>query len=331
VSLAALEGLYRWQVVDAYWPELRGLNAPEDLVADGRRTVLIMGDSFTASPGSYVGILKQTFPRLRIINGGVSGTGVIQTELMAPRRFHVFQPSIFIYQSYVGNDLLDIRYPVNWAALSVGRNLYWLVANQLRSISYVNYRLGQIGQAGHRGAGPAAGPAGSPGPAARTTEAFARERYDARVKLYVMADPSLVEDSILVTARRQRDYDTHLGGVGRLLAHCKPERCQAYLLVIPHASQVDVGYLSRMRRLGATFTEPERLRAAEYPFLVGIRSKFATWPHVHVLNPLPVLREANQKAPVYFANDEHLNSVGQETIAAFLARELDLRRSTTGQ
>jgi hypothetical protein len=120
VSLAVLEGLYRWQVVDTYSPELRTLNSPEDLSADSRPTVLIMGDSFTASSGSYAGILKQMVPQLRIINGGVSGTGVVQAEFMARHRFHAFHPSIFIYQIYVGNDLLDIRYPVNWGG-AIGR------------------------------------------------------------------------------------------------------------------------------------------------------------------------------------------------------------------
>lgn len=328
VSLAVLEGFYRWQVVDTYWPELRTLNSPEDLSADSRRTVLIMGDSFTASPGSYAGILKQAFPELRIINGGVSGTGVVQAEFMARRRFHAFHPSIFIYQIYVGNDLLDVRYPVNWAELSVGRNFYWLIANQLRSISYVNYRLGQIVQADRGGTRQTSGPEARPGLAAWPSDSFSVEKYDGRVKLYLRADPSLVEDSIFVKERRRPDYEAFLKGLRRLLDYCKAELCRAYLLVIPHVSQVDERYLSHMRELGATFTEPDRLRAPEYPFLAGVESRFNTWDHVRVLNPLPVLAGINDKTPVYFANDEHLNPVGQATIAEFLAQKLDLRRLT---
>jgi hypothetical protein len=86
-----------------------------------------------------------------------------------------------------------------------------------------------------------------------------------------------------------------------------------------------------MRQLGAAFTEPDRLRAPEYPFLTGVQSTFNTWSHVHVLNPLPVLKGINDKTPVYFANDEHLNSVGQDTIAEFLREKLDLRRSILGR
>jgi hypothetical protein len=331
VSLAALEGLYRWQVVDTYGPELRALNSPQDLSADSRRTVLIMGDSFTASRGSFAGILKQTVPQLRIINGGVSGTGVVQAEFMARQRFHAFHPSIFIYQIYVGNDLLDVRYPVNWAELSVWRNLYWLIANQLRSVSYVNYRLGQIVQADHGGTRQPSGSEARPGFAAWTSDSFSVEKYDGRVKLYLRADPSLVEDSIFVKGRRRPDYETFLEGLRRLLDYCKPELCRAYLLVIPHVSQVDERYLSYMRQLGAAFTEPDRLRAPEYPFLTGVQSTFNTWSHVHVLNPLPVLKGINDKTPVYFANDEHLNSVGQDTIAEFLREKLDLRRSILGR
>jgi hypothetical protein len=231
----------------------------------------------------------------------------------------------------VGNDLLDIRYPLNWAELSVWRNLYWLTANHLRSISYVNYRLGQIVQSDHRGTWQTLGSKAGPDLAARANESFSVEKYDGRVKLYLNADPSLVEDSIFVKGRRGPDYESFLGSLRRLLAYCKPELCQAYLVVIPHVSQVDERYLSYMRQLGATFTEPGRLRAPEYPFVTGIESTFNTWSHVHVLNPLPVLKEINDKTPVYFANDEHLNPVGQATIAEFLVQKLDLRRSILGR
>jgi hypothetical protein len=331
VPLSVFEGLYRWQVVDTYLPELQALNPREDLSqGDGRRTVLVMGDSFTAGAGNYPDILKQAFPLVRVVNGGVTGTGVIQAELMARNRFSTFHPSVFIYQIYVGNDLLDIRYPVNWAELSVLRNLYWLIANQLRSISYVNYRLGQIGQSSHAETRQMPGSRSHTGFGTLTTDSFSVEKYEGRVKLYFRAEPSLVEDSILLKGRRRTDYDTFLDALRRLVAYCEPGLCQAYLLVIPHASQVDQRYVSYMQRLGATFTEPDRLRASEYPFLTGIENAFKTWSHVHALNPLPILREISRKTAVYLANDEHLNQVGQEAIAEFLANKLDLYRSIEG-
>ncbi len=324
VPVLVLEGLYRWQVIDTYSPELRALNPPEYFSEDGRKTILVMGDSFTAGPGNYVGILQQAFPRVRIINGGVSGTGVIQAELIARQRFHTFHPSIFIYQIYVGNDLFDISYPVNWNELSFPRNLYWLIANQLRSIGYVNYRLGQIVQSLHGETRQRPGSESRTDSPAPTTDSFSVENYEGRVKVYVKADPSLIEDSILLNVPRRTDYVTFLNTLKRLLAYCKPELCQAFLLVIPHVSQVDERYISYMRQLGATFTEPDRIGAPEYPFLTGIQNTFDTWPHVHALNPLPILKEINRKTPVYFSTDEHLNPVGQKTIAEFLTHQLDL-------
>jgi hypothetical protein len=322
-SLSAFEGLYRWQVVDSYLPELRAFNPPEDLFEGGRRTVLVMGDSFTAGTGNYADILRQAFPRVRVVNGGVSGTGVIQAEFMARKRFHTFRPSIFIYQIYVGNDLVDIRYPVNWAELAFGRNFYWLIANQLRSISYVNYRLGQIVEASPREQRHTPGSESRTGSAASTTDSFSVERYDERVKLYLKADPSLVEDSILLKGRRRTDYETFLEALRRLVAYCTLGQCRAYLLVIPHVSQVDERYLSYMKQLGATFADPNWLRAPQYPFLTGIQSTFQTWSHVNVLNPLPILREINRETPIYFADNEHLNPVGQATIAEFLGQQLE--------
>jgi dTDP-4-dehydrorhamnose reductase len=51
----------------------------------------------------------------------------------------------------------------------------------------------------------------------------------------------------------------------------------------------------------------------------------ASWSHVQVLNPLPMLREARAKQAVYYANDEHLNPRGQQALAAFLVQQLNLR------
>src|SRR4029450_8193428 len=158
-----------------------------------------MGDSFTASRTSYAGILQDTLQEWRIINAAVSGTGVLQALYMAPKRFAQFHPSLFLYQAYVGNDLFDIRYPTNWRTISLGRNVYWFLANHLRIIGYLNYRLRQAKETlppRQRHAFSLAGPAVAAS-ATGDIEAFSVEHYDARVKLYVRAEPPLIEDSIL--------------------------------------------------------------------------------------------------------------------------------------
>jgi hypothetical protein len=327
VPLLVLEWVYRTQMVDTYRPELRAFNPAQVLADDGRPTLLLLGDSFTAGRTSYAGLLQETLQEWRVINAAVSGTGVLQVLYMAPRRFAHFHPTIFVYQVYVGNDLFDIRYPTNWRTISPVRNLYWLLANYLRVIGYVNYRLGHLSvmpavsqpQAlSVRGATTAVA-------AAEPAETFAVEHYDARVKTYIRAEPALVEDSILVHNHRQRDYAIFLAQLEKLLALCKPEVCRAHILVIPHVCQVDEAHLTQMRQLGAHFTTPAALGLTEYPFLAGLRKRFVAWSHVQVLNPLPMLRAERTKHAVYYANDDHLNPRGQAAIAAFLVQQLNLR------
>jgi hypothetical protein len=327
LALLVLEWLYRLQLVDTYRPELHTLNPSQVLAPNVKPTLLVMGDSFTASRTSYAGILQDTLQEWRIINAAVSGTGVLQALYMAPKRFAQFHPSIFLYQVYVGNDLFDIRYPTNWRTVSLGRNVYWFLANHLRIIGYLNYRLRQVKEtltSRQRHAFSLAGPAVAAS-ATGDIEAFSVEHYDARVKLYVRAEPPLIEDSILVQGNRQHDYAIFLESLAQLLTYCKPEVCRAYILVMPHVCQVDAAYITYMSQLGARFTTPAVLGLPEYPFLVRLRERFTAWPNIHILNPLSKLREVHAQQAVYYANDEHLNPAGQQEIAALLRQQLHLK------
>jgi len=327
LALLVLEWLYRSQLVDTYRPELRTFNPPQVLASRAKPTLLVMGDSFTAGRTSYAGILQDTLQEWRVINAAVSGTGVLKALYMAPKRFAQFHPSLFLYQVYVGNDLFDIRYPTNWRTISPARNVYWLLANHLRVIGYLNYRLRQVkatltSRLGHSfslaGTAVAASAAGDTG-------TFSIEHYDPRVKLYVRAEPSLIEDSILVQGNRQHDYVIFLERLAQLLTYCQPEVCRAYILVIPHVCQVDAAYLTHMSQLGARFTTPAALGLSEYPFLAHLRERFTAWPNVHIVNPLSQLREVHAQQAVYYANDEHLSPAGQHEIAVLLRQQLHLQ------
>jgi len=327
LALLVLEWLYRSQLVDMYRPELHTFNPPQVLARDDRPTLLAMGDSFTAGRTSYAGILQDTLQEWRVINAAVSGTGVLQALYMAPRRLAQFHPSILLYQVYVGNDLFALRYPTNWRTISPARNVYWLLANHLRVVGYLNYRLRQAKEtlaARPHHALSVAGTAAA-ATAAATSGDFAVEHYDARVKLYIRAEPSLLEDSILVRGQRQHDYARFLEHLAQLLTHCQPAVCRAYVLVIPHACQVDDVYLAYMHLLGARFTTPAALGLSEYPFLVRLRERFTAWPNVHILDPLATLRQAHARQAVYDANDEHLNPAGQQALATLLQQQLNLR------
>ena len=318
VVLVCFEGIYRHQFVDTYRPELRAYNPPAVLEnAEDKPTVLIMGDSFTAGTHSYAEKLRALMPAYRIINAGVSGTGIRQAGVMAPRRFEAFRPSIFIYQIYVGNDLINVRYPVNWKTASPVRNVYGLIVRPLQSVYYLNYRLGQRWYEWTR-------PAGEQEGVAEVVNApFSVEAYSPIQKRYLRADPWILEKQILTQADRKVDFDTFLKGLKDLLAHCDPTACTAYLLVIPHASQVHPRYLVHMQALGAQFHHPDAMMADAYPFLSGIQHAFAGTPSIHVLNPMPLLKMHEQQGrPVYFNNDGHLNLEGQAVVADYVWAQL---------
>jgi hypothetical protein len=327
LALLILEWVYRFQLVDTYRPELYTFNPPQVLALDAKPTLLVMGDSFTAGRTSYAGILQDTLQEWQVINAAVSGTGVLQALYMAPHRFARFHPSIFLYQVYIGNDLFDIRYPTNWRAISLVRNVYWLLANHLRVVGYLNYRLRQVKETLTSRQGHVLSRAGTAvaASAAGDTGIFTAEHSDTRVKLYMRAEPSLIEDSMLVQGNRQHDYAIFLESLAQLLTYCKPAVCRAYILVMPHVCQVDVASLIYMHQLGARFTAPAALGLPEYPFLVRLRERFTTWPNVHIVNPLSKLREVHAQQAVYNANDEHLNAAGQQAIAALLRQQLHLK------
>jgi hypothetical protein len=327
LALLVLEWLYRLQLVDTYRPELHTFNPSQVLAPNAKPTLLVMGDSFTASRTSYAGILQDTLQEWRIINAAVSGTGVLQALYMAPKRFAQFHPAIFVYQVYVGNDLFDIRYPTNWHTISLVRNVYWSLANHFHVVGYLNYRLRQVKETltsrqrhafSFTGTAVAASAAGDTG-------AFSVEHYDTRVKLYVRAEPSLIEDSVLVQGNRQHDYTIFLEKLAQLLTYCQPAVCRAYILVMPHVCQVDAAYITYMSQLGARFTTPAALGLPEYPFLVRLRERFTAWPNIHIVNPLSKLREVHAQQAVYYANDEHLSPAGQREIATLVRQQLDLK------
>ena len=319
-ALAALEIMYRFQVVDTYLPELRRQNEPQDLEANATsRTILVMGDSFTAGDSAYPSIMREALPDHRVINAAVGGTGILEAAVIAPRRFSDYRPSVFVYQIYVGNDLLNINYPVNWSELSAARNLYWVVSRRLRSISWLNQRMGQVARARPEQ------PSIRDSFLARANAPFDPLAYHSRI--YLRAEPALLENSILVRENRTRDYQVLLEMLRELIAYCVSPECEAYVVVIPHCSQVHERYLRNMRQVGARIEHPEQMLADDYPFLAGIRDLLveAGLDSERVLDPMPGFRESERaNLPVYYQNDPHLNDRGQEILAHFILERLAL-------
>lgn len=311
VTLLLFEAAYRYMIVDFYAAELNGLNAAQE--PEGKKpALLVMGDSFSATRESYVGVLRDSLPQYRIINSAIPGTGAVQASFLAKKRFNRFQPEVFVYQIYVGNDLFDLRYPANWETISRTRNLYWRFCNDLRSLSYLNYKMGQFS---------ARRPDFVPDSLVKVRSSFSVDTYNAREKLYLKAEPWLVENSVMLKEMRGMDFFIYRGLVKKLLERCPDGRCEAYVLVIPHCAQVSKGYLYQSMQLGAVFSNTSEMGMEKYPFY-NYLEEFVTAKNIHFVNPLPALQQGELVEPMYYANDPHLSAAGQQVVARVLLDSL---------
>lgn len=304
--------IYLSGYIDFYKAELLAYNSTNDLSEHNEKnTILIIGDSFTAANNSYPNILRNILHNYRIINSGISGSGIIQASIISEKRINKFKPNIFIYQIYVGNDLFDITYPTNWKSISFMRNIYWFASNHIRLVSYLNYKLGQLNASNNESY-------------QKYThnkyyenEIFSIEKFTKREIMYNIADDKLIENSILLKGNRKNDFkllSSKLAKIFKLL----PAYCKKYILVIPHASQINSVYLNRTIKIGANFSERDKIFEEEYPFIKKIKELF---PETSVLNPLVLFRNAEANGiKVYFANDGHLNNNGQKILADFIAK-----------
>ncbi len=311
--LLVFEFIYRHQLLDFYQPELRFNNRPADLKPSSRKTLLVMGDSFSVCPPheTWVDSLRSWLPAYRVINAAVSGTGIYEARYTAPRRFRKFKPQVFIYQVYVGNDLQDIRRPLNWRTMSLPRYVYGFMCSYLglRSLTFANYRLGQLlshpGANGQQNADPPFSPA----------------TYPESVTIYTRAEPDNLEDTVLARGERARDVATLSDGIKKLAGYAVPE-CRKYVVVIPDAGQVNDFYLNHLQQLGARVRDPQGLHRDDYPLVTRLQQELAA-ADLKVLNPLPLFRaQERQGQRLYYQNETHLQPVGQALLGQFLRERL---------
>jgi lysophospholipase L1-like esterase len=327
ILLVLLEASYRWRLFDPYRTELAEYNSPEELEDDPRPAILCMGDSLTAGSTSWPATVRDRRPDLRVINAGIPGSGIVQANLVAPLRFRDFRPRVFVYQINVTNDLINLRFPVRWSRLSPVRNVYWSLAHRLRSLEYLNYRAGQLTFAvRNREWIRRLRTEGAPPPSCDWVEGpFVPNSFTPGERTCVRAEPGIYEDQILVRGRRRDDHRRLRAGLERLLDHCRPRDCEAHVLVVPHAMQVEPGYVEYMRAIGARVDDAEAVRAESYPFLADLQTALAT-RDVQVIDPLAPLRERVRDGEhVYFRHDLHLNACGQQVLADAVLDELQHR------
>lgn len=99
--------------------------------AEGVRRVVVLGDSFTFGVGAddgdrFTELLEARRADLEVLNFGVNGYGTDQALCVLREEGLGYAPDVVVYESYLGNDLVDIahsvrhRWPKPWFSVDGG-------------------------------------------------------------------------------------------------------------------------------------------------------------------------------------------------------------------
>jgi len=300
-----IEVAYRYQWIDFYRVELESLNQQK---GERKPNVLIFGDSFGAQQEGYIDQLRDSSSFHTIVNTSVPGTGAIQASYMAKRRLGEFKPEIVVFQVYVGNDLLDIHYPVNWNELPWLRNVYWTVAQRLRCLAFFNYKFGQLSQVLDQ--------ASLESTHSKTIDSFSVDQYSDRVKLYIKSDPQYLKRMIELDEEYKVVMEQVLKKYDDIIARLD-EGVDYYFLVVPHCVQVNQGYISRYEKLGAQFDDD----ALTDRFTLAFEKRYGS---ERVIDALAKLRELEKNGTMcYYVNDPHMTMAGHKVLMESLRDKIE--------
>lgn len=292
ITLCLVELVYRYQWVDFYkteWEYQNKVRTP-DLK---KKRVLIFGDSFSADSASWANQWKKDSV-LQVFNAAIPGVGPETFRLIVSNRVEETQPNIVIVQLYEGNDLYDLYRPVNWSAFSWGRNVFWKCSNTFRSLGFINYRLGQANQDVQS---PVNG---------KTADTFALQSYDGRTKLYIQGDATYPMGMVQLKGEYADQFQTVIEML-RELKTAAGEHVRFYVLPIPSCVQTHRHYVKQYKQLGAKLSQ-SLLKG--HPWAEKIKEA-----GFDVIDPIEALRLSEKKGKqVYFENDPHLNSLGQQLV-----------------
>lgn len=311
VCLIIIEITYRYQLFDFYSSEFNYLNK-KIIQKKSTKKVLVFGDSFTAATNSYVNILNDSLSDVTFINAAIPGIGVQEINCMAKKRLQEISPAMVIIQVYVGNDLIDIQKPINWNTISISRNLYWLLSNQLYVLRYFNYKLGQMKQA--------------LGQAVETEflkndASFSVEKMSKREKLLLHADPNYYEESIQIKPAYENRFNSFLNHIHQITQLCLDKNIPIKIVVIPASCQVNNYYKMNLEKCGAHFND-DNIFETNYPFVNQLKNSLQP-KTIQIINPLPFIQQLDSTGNrLYFENDLHLNSKGNAVLAKYVMRHL---------
>jgi hypothetical protein len=297
-TVLIFECCYRYQVIDFYQSELNGLNS-KAAIENKHPKYLIIGDSYSASPDSWVKILKDSVGEDQVLNAAVPGTGIRQQALILEKRCRTYQPENIIIQFYEGNDLTDIRHPLSWKGVPMARKLYWMLSDRLLSLSYLNFKMAPMRK--------------QPSAKQLKQEQFSATFYNQREQLLQQIDPQI----FLHMHQLQTPYE--------LLAE---EWCAAFESIYkahPH-TKFTLLYLPHPMFVNSTVAEHYKAMGFKVPFTVdpsmsSLSRKLAKASEVHAAYlDASVFLAANDTTgqSISFPNDPHYTAQTQERIGRWV-------------
>lgn len=299
LTLILLEVSYRYQWIDFYSTEWNALNTHQKNTAAEK--TLIFGDSFSADPNGWVVKLREIDTNTTYFNASIPGVGLETFRLIAKDRLEEVNPSHVIIQLYVGNDIFDHDKPVNWSELSVFRNLFWSVSSRFRVLNYLNYKSGQFSQP-------------SAHSDSKLEEAFSASNYSKRTKLYIDAEKNYPFSAVHLQGESLEIFNELIQELNEIKQMLN-KGVKLSVLVIPHCTQVHQKYRDRFRSLGSDLSE---LKVQENAWSEKLAKE-----GFQVIDPLPIFKGHEKLGnALYFENDPHLNSQGQELLAKFVKNQL---------
>ena len=312
--LMIVEISYRLQWPDPHRAEFEKFNPNLESGKKDVSTLLALGDSFTAGAESWPYNLNSILGEdWRVINAGVGGTTITHAERIFRLRFRQFQPDIVVYQTYVGNDLLDLRHPREARGVGVAKRFYWWLADSgIFAPWYLNHRA--AGLAARRPFDPESA-------AAAVTAPFSVDRYSPRDRRLSRLDPNHVERQILVEGpSMEAAWRRYRGALQRLAEQCRENGADLVVLVIPHCIQVAPVYRERFSAMGARWSDSDLLAHSPSPFVTKVRETLKHQTSIRVVDLLPVMQHAEKGGVrLYSSNDPHLTPEGSWLVALQVA------------
>lgn len=295
--VATLEVSYRNYLFDFYKADFLLLNKE---FTEGKKNILICGDSFSACKNSYVEIIRDSLNEYNVINTSIPGTGILQHAIYLPDRIKTTKPDIFIYQFYIGNDLFDIIHPHHSKEISVIRKLYWMTSDKILSLPYLNQKLAGINVKVYND---------NNAINTKNYEAFDVSNYSPREKFNFKADPYLIENTLYLEKEKIKAWEifkTKLKKISSML----PSNCKKYFLIIPYFGQTSEVNFENSKLIGSKYNH-NVFTEENFPLYNNLK-EICNEEDFKLIN---VLSEFKNNDSIYYSNDPHLNDLGNKLVA----------------